>query len=620
MPLTRLSKIKEAWRHPVGHELLQSLLRQTGRSRRWLTGPVVANLTLQSLDRMVPGFSEALVEMAAYQPDGVARQAAEAQQWWKEAVVYRVYPPSFMDADHDGVGDLAGLAMRLPYLSRLGVNTLWLWPALHHAEGGVVNYREIDPELGSMADFEALVQQARQRGMRVVLGLEAAFTSDCAPGFEKALAGEDAGAYILRPGNPGAPPNNWGRPGASAWGWYPKAGCWAMHLYGPHSPDLNWDNPALREEMAGVLRFWLDKGVEGFHLGPVAALSKGGFEDGSPAAAAVTGLCGYEKFAFGPRLHRYLRELRAAAGPAFLAAELAGVGTEMARLFTPADRTELDIVTEPAHLSVRPLPRPSPKARQRAEENRLELAELKDYYLRWEESYGAEGWMSLFLESPHLPRIVSRLGASGLYRGILAKLLGTMLLTLRGTPILCQGQELGLPNTRFTSPGELRDAAALRQYAETRDALGEAAALKRLLATTADHARTPMPWSAGAGAGFTGAVPWLRMVDGSEHLNAAAQMEDAGSVWQHYQKLIALRAKNSCLVYGSFNPVFKNNKKVFCYFRIYGSEKWYVEINLTEREAARPGRILQSQKLSLSNYDSPAKALRPYEANLYRCE
>lgn len=262
----------------------------------------------------------------------------------------------------------------------------------------------------------------------------------------------------------------------------------------------------------------------------------------------------------------------------------------------------------------------SPRGKGRLEDGKIELGKLRDYYLEWMEKYGGEQWMSLLFETPETPRMVSRVGASPVYRATVAKLLATMLLTLRGTPILYQGEELGLANTRFASADELRDRVSLHLYNELRDGAEDTEAFQKVLASAAEHAQVPMPWGAGPSAGFTGAKPWIRMPDGAEYLNATAQMEDARSVWSHYHALIALRKKSQGLTYGSLNPVFKRNKKLFCYFRIYDGEKWYVEMNLTEKEVSRSGHILRTQRLVLSNYDTPAKTLRPYEANVYKCE
>lgn len=646
MPLSRQSKIKEVWQHPVGHDILQSLMRQSGRQGRWPKSPLMANLSVLTLDRFAwPGFADMLIGMCQVEPEPCSAPGDEQASWWRQATIYQIYLPSFMDSDHDGVGDLRGVLQRLPYLERLGVDVLWLRPLLSATrEGAVRDYRAVGEQYGEEEDLDDLLAAAHERGMRVVLGLDIAATSDEHPWFQKALAGPKGGPsspeedtqdfYVIRSGSPDAPPNNWRRsaPAGKAWKWYPELSAWVLRTSGRRRMDLNWENPAVRREMAEVLRFWLEKGIDGFCLGSANLISKGSFEDGNDSAGGLfggglPGTVGYEKYGYGPRLHRYLRALHKEAfqgKDAFVMGEVRGLGPEMAKRLTGCATGELDMVLDESHLRVQRRAAPGskrrPLAKAKGEEDRLWLEDLRNYYLHWMEEYGEERWMSLFFENATTPRLISRVGASPLYRSILAKMMGTWLFTLRGTPILYQGEELGLANTRFSAAEELRDFASLRQYAKLCEGQDPAAALQKVLPATPDHARTPIPWSTGRHAGFTGAEPWIRMPDGVEYLNAAVQLEDPCSVLCHYQRLIALRKQNPCLIYGSFNPVFTNNRKVFCYFRISGSEKWYVEMNLTEKEVTRPGRILRSQKLMLSNYESLSRSLRPYEANLYLCD
>ncbi len=618
MPLSRHSKIKDVWKHPVGHDVMQQYLRQSGHSERWPERPPIAYAPLSILDRMAgKEFVDMLLDMAAACPDSLCGDDAAQPAWWKEAVVYQVFPPSFMDADHDGVGDLAGILQRLPYIQSLGADTVWLHSLLAaDGEGGIVDHLRVNPEFGSNEELERLVAAAHERGLRVVIGLDIAATSAEHYWYRSALQGGPEREYYVFRGThralPELPPNGWMRaPGERAWKWQPELEAWNLRLHGRAKADLDWDNPAVRKEMAAILRFWLEMGVDGLCLGSANFISRRDLEEGG---ALGDGRGGYEKASYGPKLHRYLRELRRDAGAGqdtLLLGEVRGVGTGIAKLLTAGGRGQLDMVLDLSHLRMRPC--------KRSDEMALSLYELRQYYLHWMEQYGEEGWMSLMLENPATPRLVSSVGAGPLYRAILAKQLGMWLLTLRGTPMLYQGEELGLPNTRFSSAGQLRDAAALCLYAELRENQGEQGALRRVLCVTADHARVPIPWAAGRGAGFTGAEPWMRLADDVDSVNAAVQMEDPRSVWQFHRRLIALRREHPCLVYGSFFPVFVKNRNIFCYFRILGGEKWYVEMNLTARQIAHPARILPSQKLVLSNYDAPARSLRPFEANLYRC-
>lgn len=624
MTLNRNSKLRDIWLHPVGRNVLQNLARQLMDRplRRPLRG-IGKNTPLYKLDRIAgPGFSDMLVELMYQEQDFAPLQETDTQPaWWKQAVVYQVYLPSFMDADHDGLGDFAGVLQRLPYLEKLGVDTLWLSPFINTGvigERGAVDFKTPLPDFGTLEDFEVLAQAAHSRGMRIIIGVDGSATSDKHPWFAAAERQESpyTDYYYFCKGDAQTPPNNWGRGGAG-WQWYPGLGAWGLRMQGQNRMDLNWENPEVRRQISDVLRFWMEKGVDGFCLGAANMVAKGSFEDGLPAMMGPMGTVGYEQCAYTPQLHTYLKEVRRGiqAGKApLLLGEVSGTGPLLAKLLTRPDGTELDMIFDISHLITRQ------KGKEQPDEPDVLLAQLKEYYLNWMEEYGTQRWMTLVLENPELPRMVSRVGASPVYRCVLAKMLATLLFTLRGTPIVYQGEELGLPNIRFTCQEELRSPAALRIYREALQKSGEKAALQAAVRYACDHARAPIPWSGGPKGGFTGAEPWMRLGDGIDHLNVSAQTEDPKSVLSYYRKLIALRKKHEALVYGGFKPVFAGNRNVFCYFRVLENEKWYIELNLSGKEVRRPGRILPSQHLVLSNYEGAARALRPYEANIYRCE
>lgn len=490
MPLTSRSKLKEVWQNPVGQQMLQNLLVEQGRSERWLQRPMVANMALHKLDRIAgAGFCDMVLEAAARLPEKHPCPLPEEKSWWREAIIYQLWLPSFMDSDHDGLGDFGGLIQRLPYLEKLGANALWLWP-LATDRGGVTSYRQAEEEYGGNAAFEQLIKEAHARSIRVLMGVDIAATSDEHSWFAKALKGEAGGRYILLPGTAGSPPNNWTRSQQQpAWSWHEEIRCWGLHLGGRHHPDLNWDNAPLRAEMAAMLAEWAAAGVDGFCFSTISQLNKNGFEDGSLTADSALFGNGYEEYTYGPKLGRYLRELRAALPqPLLLAGEARGVAVEMAKQLNSGQQG-LDLLIDPSHLGL--------LGRMRVDQPCLELAALKAYYLKWMEGLGSEQWMALFFETPVTPRIVSRLGSSPLYRAILAKLLALWMMTLRGTPMLYQGQELGLANLRLNSPSELRDPVALGLYSEACEPLGEGAAFQLAQDLTADHARAVMPWGNG---------------------------------------------------------------------------------------------------------------------------
>ncbi len=618
MKLNRHSKIRDVWRHPLGHDILLQLLHQKGLAVRWLESPLVSGLPLSVLDRYAwPGFSHLVLDLCTQELTAPPPAAPEEEAWWKEAVIYQIFLPSFMDSDHDGVGDLDGVRQRLPYLDKLGAGVLWLRPLLPQSGGGVRDFFCTETEWGDLDAFEALAEAAHLRGMRLLISLDIGGVSEEHPWFQEALrGGEKQGFFLLRNGGPDAPPGGELPPGALSWKYFPEAGLWAKRAGGPQRMVLNWENPQLRETMTGVLRFWLDKGADGFCFGASRHTGRSlGPDDSEGLARWILHHTGTESPRLAPQLHQYLHTLRAGLPEGtLLLGEMRETGLPLAHRMAREGRGGLDMLLDPSHLA--------PPLRPLLEGADMSLQDLRRYYLYWMENSEREPWMSLFFEDANTPRMLGRLCANPLYRSILAKMLGTWLFTMRGTPVVYQGQELGLSNTRFSSADELHDMETLRQYAELCGTQGfsEQAALQTVLRHSADHARTPIPWSAGPGCGFTGAIPWMRLPDGAEHLNVACQTADPGSVWRHYQKLIALRRQHPCLVYGSFKPVFTKNKRLLCYFRLLGGQKWYVELNLSERQVPRPGRIAQNQKLVLSNYENPTRALRPYEANLYLCE
>lgn len=624
MALDRNSKLKDVWLHPVGQDALQNLMRRLGRPADWPAKGLAGRSALKKLDRLAgAGFADALVALMEPEQDFSALQESDTlPAWWKEATIYQIYLPSFMDADHDGFGDFLGVAQRLPYLEKLGVDVLWLSPFLNTGmvgERAVLDFETPLPDFGNIDDFENLAQAAHARGMRIMIGIDGGATSEHHPWFTAALnqpQGAEGEAYYFCKGSPQTPPNNWGRGGAG-WEWFAEIEAWGLHMLGPGRMDLNWATPGVRQKISDVLRFWMEKGVDGFCLGAANMVAKSSIADGHSAMMGPLGTVGYEHCAYAPALHPFLKEVRKNLQPAtrpLLMGEVSGLSAGLAKMLTRPDGTELDMIFDTSHLLARA------KAKEMAAGQDIQLVELKQYYLSWMEEYGTQRCMPLVLGNPELPRLISRVGASPVYRSILAKMLAIMQFTLKGTPIVYQGEELGLPNVRFAGPEELRSPAALRTYADIKEKNGEKAALQAAVRTACDHARAPMPWNSGPKGGFTGAEPWMRLADGIDYLNVAAQMEDPKSVLNHYRKLTALRKKHKALVYGGFKPVFANSEKVFCYFRVLENEKWYVEINLTEKETRRPGRILPSQHLALSNYEGTCHALRPYEANIYHCE
>lgn len=633
--ITKHSKLREILDGPIGRDLVQTLLAHSGLPEAVVNNAIVGNLSLSALQtlsggKLDDGFVDALVSLLNSESDVPPVPPSTVRKaWWKEAVVYQIYPRSFADANGDGVGDLQGILSKLPYLKRLGVTMLWLSPIYDspNDDGGydIRDYQKIMAEFGTMQDFDALLEAVHANGMKLIMDLVVNHTSDEHAWFQSACQSEDDPChdyYIWRKGR-GAdgtqPPNNWGSFfSGGAWNYVPKLGKHALHLFSKKQMDLNWDNAAMRRAVYDMMNWWFEKGVDGFRMDVINLISKSDFEDASPLLGQISGVCGFEKYFYGPRLHRYLREMRTESFgkyDTFTVGETPGIGMEMAKLLTAESRGELDTVFHFDHLDMPGKNRYAPYA--------YDLHYLKDYLLRWQQAYGNNCWQSLFYDNHDNPRMAAKVTQDPALIPYVAKLLGVWQFTLKGTPFVYQGQELGLPNARFHAADELRDIEARNRYAALlAQGMSETEAFAQAACGTRDHARTPMPWTSEPQAGFTKGTPWLKLTDGWETRNATAQMQNKGSVWHCYKALIALRKEHSGLVYGAFRPVFTKrcaHADVLCYFRVDAEtgRKYYVESNVTGHPVKRPAALTSRHSLLLSTYGTPAVLLRPYEANVY---
>ncbi len=573
MKLSHRHTVKDLWQHPVGHELLSHMLQKTGRNIRWIESPFVANLPAVVLDRYAfAGFAHFVSELcAAKRP---TESPSETPYWWKEAILYEVFIPSFMDSDHDGLGDFLGVEQRLPYLSRLGVNTLWLCPVFAQGtEGGIANHCDVHSDFGTLAQFDTLVSSIHAQGMRVLLDINLSSVSSQHPWFEAVLQGHGHPEYFIW--KSGSPP--WEASLSEMnWRYIPQQESYCYLNNGRIA--LNWESARLRHEFSGIFQFWLQRGIDGFCLGGLTKLyQQMSLGEVEPKKTMM------DRFAFEAyhtRLRHYIQELRHSLPQqdVLLLGKVGGrhVCTQT-RLLTDDSSGGIDLLYSSGHLKSRTKEIPH-----------LTLQHLRHYTISFSETCAANIWMALFFENHKSPRTLSRLASQPVYHSLLAKLLGTWLICLRGTPVLYQGEELGLGG--FSDDDNI----------------------------FASHA--PFPWSGEASGGFSATTPWMPPSQNQAHLHAHGQMENPRSIWHHYERLISLRRQYPCLVYGSFNPVFTNNRHVLCFFRIYGNEKCYVEINLTEKQISRPGRISNKHHLLLSNYEMASKYLRPYEANVYLCE
>jgi len=598
--MTLRSKLRDIYAHPVGRDIVDKLLLQTGKPAWLINNGVIGNVTLGAVQRLTrgrlaPGFFDALLALLNIEPDAPdsGHAAAAAPAWWKEAVFYQIYPRSF--AQGGTPNGLRGIISKLDYLRDLGVDAVWISPVYDspNDDNGydIRDYYKILPEFGTMDDMDALIAGLHQRGMKLVMDLVVNHTSDEHPWFQTALRDEQSpyrDFYFFR--TTGGPPNNWTSFfSGSAWNYYQEQKVWALHLFSKKQMDLNWECPALREEIYKMVRWWLNKGVDGFRLDVINFISKSeGLPDGDPFIGTLMGYTGIERYFYGPKLHEYLKELRAQAFEpykAFSVGETPGVGIQMGRLLTDNYRRELDLIFSFDHLET--------PGHSRFDDYRYDLSYLKRFYQTRLNADHGHGWNTLFFNNHDNPKFLSKVDPEGAYTQPLARLLAILQLTLRGTPFLYQGDEAGTQNQPFTSIEEIHDVESLGLYAELIKTMPPDKAFKRILAGTRDHARAPLRW---------------------EELER--QRNDPDSVRQFYRNLIALRRSSKALIYGELAFLRPKDKTLLSYTRALADECFYIEANLSP--TVRRGKAPKGAELLFGNYEGSSAMLRPYEARIYR--
>ncbi|MDE7245471.1 MAG: alpha-glucosidase [Oscillospiraceae bacterium] len=527
------------------------------------------------------------------------------KDWWKSAVFYQVYPKSFQDTNNDGIGDLPGIIQHLDYLERLGIDGIWLSPvyASPQKDNGydISDYRSINPQLGTMEDMDKLIGEAGKRGITIIMDLVLNHSSNEHQWFLEAKSSRTSSRhdyYIWRDGTPDTPPNDMRAAfGGPAWTYVPEIGQYYFHHFSPWQPDLNWENPVLRQELYDMIRFWVEKGVGGFRLDVIDVIGK------IPDRKITDN---------GPHLHEYIRELRQKA---FKEDTLVTVGeawsarVDTAKLYAAADGSELSMVFQFEHLCLDTDGKWDPIG--------LPLVSLKKCYERWQQGLYGTGWNSLFLENHDLPRIVSRWGDDGQYRVESAKMLAAMTHGMQGTPYIYQGEELGMTNIEL--PIELYDDLEIKNMYAERTAAGYAPKdiMESIYARGRDNARTPMQWSGESHAGFSQAEPWLPVNPNYTEINVKAALDDPNSIFFFYQKLIALRKQYAVFRDGTFTLLNPEDEKCFAYTRDTEEEHLLVVCNFTEETLPEvlPETFRGAETL-LSNYPEPSGALRPYETRM----
>jgi oligo-1,6-glucosidase len=540
--------------------------------------------------------------------------------WWKSAVVYQIYPRSFADSNGDGLGDLGGIVGRLDYLRALGVDVIWLSPIYRspQTDNGydISDYRDIDPLFGTLDEFDSLVAKVHERGMKLVMDLVVNHTSDEHPWFVESRSSRDdpkRNWYIWRDARDGAEPNNWGSLfGGSAWAWEQATEQYYLHLFDRKQPDLNWENPQVREAVHDIMRWWLDRGVDGFRMDVINFISKA---EGLPDAPAIPGqrfVGAMDMFVDGPHVHDYLAEMTREVfanrdGEFITIGEMPGVTTEQVRLYTDPARGELNMVFQFEHVSVDHGPA------GKFDYVGLDLVVLKRSLHRWQAALAETGWNSLYWNNHDQPRVVSRFGDDHPeYWAASAKALATVLHGMRGTPFVYQGEELGMTNYPFRNPQDHKDLEAVNYYRNVLEAGGdEIAALAGLAKISRDNARTPMQWDAGPNAGFTAGDPWLPVNPNYTWLNAAAQIDMIDSVFAHYQALIRLRHELPILVDGDFAPLMAEDPQIWAYTRTTPNRRLLVIANCgRDPRTVEIGQEWVAADLLLGNLpETPAKSM-----------
>ncbi len=558
------------------------------------------------------------------------------KKWWKNSVVYQVYPKSFCDSNGDGNGDLNGITEKLPYIKELGADVIWLNPifASPQVDNGydISDYRAIEPSLGTVEDFERLLSRAHELGLKILLDLVVNHTSDQHEWFKEAKKSRDNkyhDYYIWKDGKKGELPNNWGSSfGGSTWEYVEEVGQYYLHCFAKEQPDLNWENPEVRNAIYDMMRFWFEKGVDGFRMDVISLISKDQtFPDGPVIQNKAYGSY-YAGCANGPRVHEFLHEMNMKVLSDFdimTVGETPHTNSDEAILFTKADREELDMVFQFDHMHL------DYDENGKYSKNRVPLVELKRVMTEWQDKmYENDGWNSLYWSNHDQARAVSRFGNdSEEYRVVSAKMLGTCLHMMQGTPYVYEGEEIGMTNADFTDISEYRDLEAIDIYKDFTERKGYSPEyiLDCLRRKSRDNARTPMQWDDSEEAGFTTGTPWIRKIGNYRDINVKKCLADPDSVFYYYQKLIALRHEMPVITEGRYVLVDPANDKVYAYLRKGEDESLLVVCNFTDETIEYPvGEYLEGRagELVISNYKEAAAnvsdsiKLMPYGAYVYK--
>ena len=548
------------------------------------------------------------------------------KKWWKESVVYQIYPKSFKDSNGDGIGDIRGIIQKLDYLKELGVNVLWISPMLESPQDDngydISDYRRIYKEYGTMEDYEELLSEAHKRDIKILMDLVVNHTSDEHNWFIESRKSKDnpyRDYYIWKDPVNGKEPNNWGGAfGGSAWEYDPQTQMYYLHLFSKKQPDLNWENEKVRQEVYDMMTFWCEKGIDGFRMDVISMISKDQtFPDGEMNNSLYGDFGPY--CVHGPRVHEFLQEMNREVLSRYdimTVGETSGVTIEEAQKYAGEAGKELNMVFQFEHVDN------GSGDYGKWTTEKYDFKEFKRIMIKWQEELQGKAWNSLFLGNHDQPRSVSRFGNDNpAYRETSAKMLATCLHMMQGTPYVYQGEELGMTNVYFDKLEDYRDIESINFFTELTESglMTPEYMMKCLMLRSRDNARTPMQWDDSAQAGFTDGAPWIKVNTNYKEINAAQQLEDPNSIFHYYQKLIRLRKEKDIIVYGGFETLYRDDEQILAYIRRQAQEKLLTVCNFSDKNAEMeiPEEFKGAECL-ITNLDRTVFegkiVLKPYEA------
>ncbi|MBT2733049.1 alpha-glucosidase [Carnobacterium sp. ISL-102] len=538
------------------------------------------------------------------------------KKWWHSSVIYQIYPRSFQDSDGDGIGDIQGIIQRLSHLAELGIDAIWLSPVYRspNDDNGydISDYQAISPDFGTMDDMDMLIQKAKELGIRILMDLVVNHTSDEHAWFiesRKSKDNEYRDYYIWRDGKNNEAPNELTSIfSGSAWELDEQTNQYYLHLYSKKQPDLNWENPKVRNEIWQMMNFWLDKGIGGFRMDVIDLIGKVPDE-------LITGN--------GPMLHTYLQEMHQKTfgkRDVLTVGETWGVTTDDAKLFSSPERDELSMVFQFEHIGLDEQP-----GKPKWDTKPLNFIALKQVFTKWQLALDGDGWNSLFWNNHDIPRIVSNWGDdSPQYRKVSAKMFATFLHFLKGTPYIYQGEEIGLTNTPIASIEEVNDIESINMYNERlQQGYSKKEIIQAINKKGRDNARRPIPWDGSLNGGFTTGTPWLALNPNYKELNVKNDQEDDESVFNYYKTLIRLRKENELIVWGEYKELLPNDPQLFVYERSYKGETWLVIINFYQEPTFYKDEDRKVDTIIISNYEDSSEkiddlTLRAFESIVYK--